>query len=458
MTRPLPVLFWGGRSWFSTGLLFLISGWTLLCAQPDRYRLERLPTDCCFRFGYTQLPPAGPITGLDVALTAPGARFTDLTTEPAAGWSYQLSADRQRIAWRWSAFSLPGAAPDLFDFCLAGSETEATGLAIAWRSGPATVQTDTLDLSCTTCTELESLVALCRATGALSYEFRYRNASTFRVDHLRILEPAGQDLIPIDRIDLPSGVLPGALSDTLSLPLLPAAEGVAELCFELVASRTLASGESVACCYQRYCLAGPVCDRCCTAEADFVAAVERGFDWREDCPNFTGWVQPRALGPCDLVEWRVRPVSAGNGIGTTRTGNEPFQFTVADPGEYAVEMRVRRTDLTGKACYDTVWRAFRDTILLGEIICVDAIDVPARFSVRLWPNPASAELHLSLPAPGTFAIACFDLSGRAYDLPLLARTDRYRRYALSGLPAGTYFLRIRSPAGAMLTRKFYKLN
>ncbi len=138
-----------------------------------------------------KIPAAGPITGLDLELTAAGASFLEMTTEPASGWSYQISADRQHLAWSWSAFSLPGAARKLFNFCIAGSVTETTGLAIAWRSGPTTVRTDTLELSCTTCTELESLVALCGETGALRYEFRYRNASTFRVDHLRILKPGG---------------------------------------------------------------------------------------------------------------------------------------------------------------------------------------------------------------------------------------------------------------------------
>jgi hypothetical protein len=243
------------------------------------------------------------------------------------------------------------------------------------------------------------------------------------------------------------------------LNLRPEAEALSAICFDLVATRTLASGESLTCCYQSFCLPGPVCDRCCTAEEEFIAAVATGFELTVDstkCFPFPHTVFARGLTSCDRIQWWISNLTGGSGIGGTGQGNAAFQFSIADTGRYEIEMQVRRTDLSGTACYDTVWRSYRDTIDVScTIVGVREISEPL---FRLWPNPATAELHLDLATSGNYRIDCFDSRGQFYRLHPLVTTGLQRQFSLADLPAGIYILRIRSPDGQVYTRTFCKLN
>ncbi len=354
------------------------------CPSADATLTEVNSSNCCYSLQLS-LEPGNGYTAVETVLITPGVLYSAIQYDLSGGWYYYFSAP-QGLIWERASGSLPIGNTPLFDFCISGDvTTEPAKIVVSWMVNNIRICTDTLELPCSRCLEIEPESLTCLADSNSQYIFQFTNHSEFNVNSLRITEPPGQDLIVEDAFSLLPLLAPGD-SQTLSLTLRSGAEDQASICFDATSSRHLEGVGNVECCTITHCFEGPECDRCCTDFGQFEADVAAGFNVAADCEADSLIVSGDKLSNCDLVQWRLLNLSAGTSIGGVSQGNIPIVFSFLGGTNYELCMTVTRQDANGVDCYPEPTLTYCDTLLF-DCPCVDSSHIN-------WDYECPAEIEL----------------------------------------------------------------
>ena len=372
---------WGGDD--TSGYFF-----TPCEAGTSAYLSEADSLSCCYSLAYDYDPANGLVTAIEVGLLTPGATFSAVQFPIGSGWLYQTLAPGRRLRWQHTG-GLPAGAQALFDFCVDAPQTGLpVEMAVNWLVGVETRCSDTLSLSCHQCLAPRDESLNCLDDGGYTYDFGLINLTDYTIHRLRLREPAGQDLIVEEFINLPGPWAPGTSIGNFSLTLRPAAEGLDFLCFDLTGSRLLADSSALDCCTFTRCLELPFCDRCCTPFDEYEADVNGGFTVDASCETgFLTAIYDR-WGDCDRVFWNLRNLKTGTGIGGF-VDNNSISFTFLDETSYQLCMRVERRDAGGLNCYGS------STLTICDTLFFDCPDPPCLDSSLIdWAFECPPELDL----------------------------------------------------------------
>ncbi len=354
------------------------------CPNADAMLTEVNNSNCCYNLQLS-LEPGNGYTAVETELITPGILYNAIQYDLSGGWYYYF-ATPQRLIWERASGPLPIGNTALFDFCISGDvTTEAAKIVVSWMVNNIRICTDTLELPCSRCLEIETESLTCLADSNSQYIFQFTNYSEFNVNSLRITEPPGQDLIVENAFSLLPLIAPGG-SQTLSLTLRSGAENQASICFDATSSRHLEGVGNVECCTVTHCFEGPECDRCCTDFGQFEADVEAGFNVVADCEADSLIVSGDKLSNCDVVQWRLLNLSAGTSIGGVSQGNIPIVFSFLGGTNYELCMTVTRQDGNGMDCYPDPSLTYCDTLLF-DCPCIDSSHIN-------WGFECPAEIEL----------------------------------------------------------------
>ncbi len=352
------------------------------------YLVENDSLACCYRLAYDYDPAAGLATAIETQILTASVAFSSIQYPLSSGWSYQSFSQGRRLRWQHTG-GIPAGSQSLFSYCLDAPQTGfPVEMAVSWLAGGEILCSDTLRLACYQCLAPQQEQLTCLDDGGYAYTFGLINLTDYTIHRLRLSEPAGQDLIVEELLDLQGAVPPGASLGSFSLTLRQEAEGLESLCFEFTASRLLGDSSALDCCTFIHCVELPFCDRCCTPFEEFQADVSVGFTVSANCETgflsatYQGW------GPCDRTFWNLRNLNTGMGIGGFVNTNS-ISFTFLDETPYQLCMRVERRNAFGINCYGSTSLTVCDTLIFD---CPDPPCVDSSFIDWAFECPSDIEL------------------------------------------------------------------
>ena len=344
---------------------------------------------CCYQLNYDYDASGVPVTAIEVRLLSASAYLSSVQYDLGSGWAYQTLVPGRRLLWEHSNGILPSGSLPVFDFCIDnGPYGEPAELEVSWKAGVEEVCSDTLALPCYRCLAPQGEQLDCLDEGGYAYTFGLANLTDYTIHSLRLREPAGQDLIVEDVLDLAGPWPPGTSVGGFSLTIRPEAEGLESLCFEITASRLLADSSALDCCTFTHCLELPLCDRCCTPFDEYEMDVNAGFTVTADCKTSMLTANYERWGACDRVFWNLRNLNTGTGIGGF-VDNRTISFSFQDEISYQLCMEVVRRDAGGMNCYGDT------TLTVCDTVFFDCPDPPCLDSSLIdWAFDCPPELQL----------------------------------------------------------------
>lgn len=189
--------------------------------------------------------------------------------------------------------------------------------------------------------------------------------------------------------------------------------------------------------------------------------VASGYGWYETAGNWAVWPGVFMIRAHALVYEEAKGMQGGEGC---KTAEEYVVYRLEEGDAY--EDWVRLATVSDTAYADADFAALPAGVYqyavcavypgerLSEAVLTNALskvdvrnEVPGNWSVQVWPNPVSDELHLQSELP-VERVVLYDLQGRV----VLERQGDVSSLGLTSLPQGLYLLRIESEQGACLRR------